>query len=408
MSKFTNPFHSFFSNPLRASGLIVTFALLIGLFAAVQPARAATFTVTNTGDSGAGSLRQAIDNANALAGDDIINFSLSSCPCTITLTSGELSIGNNGSLTINGLGAKLLSVSGNHQSSVFFIQQFANAAISDITITAGSSSFGGGIGTDVGGLDLTLTRVTISGNLATIRGGGISNNSGSRITLNNSTISDNSATSGGGITTSGGHVTLNNSTISGNSAIVEGGGIWNSASITLNSSTLSGNSAAVGGGIFIVRETRTTLNNTIVANSTGGDCFNSTGGGQINASYSLIEDGLGCVNGTNSNNLTGDPLLGPLQYNGGPTQTHALLASSIAIDAGNSTLPIDQRGFSRPVEQPNYPNASGGNGSDIGSFEAQAPPTTKEQCKNGGWKDFTFPSTFKNQGDCIQFVNTGK
>jgi hypothetical protein len=122
----------------------------------------------------------------------------------------------------------------------------------------------------------------------------------------------------------------------------------------------------------------------------------------------LIEDGLASVNGTNINNRTGDPLLGPLQYNGGSTQTHALLAGSIAIDAGNSTLPIDQRGFLRPVNQPNYPNASGGNGSDIGSYEAQAAPTTIAQCKNGGWKDFTFPQPFKNQGDCIQFVNTGK
>src|SRR5437660_4418381 len=196
MSKFTNPFHTFFSNSLRASGLIIRFAFLIGLFAAVQPARAAIFTVTNTGDSGAGSLRQAIADANALAGDDTINFSLSGCPCTIILTSGELSISNNGSLTINGLDAKLLSVSGNHQSRVFFIQQFANAAISDITITAGTADFGGGIATAAGGLDLTLTNVTISGNSAAIRGGGISNNSGSRLTLNNSTISGNSAFSG--------------------------------------------------------------------------------------------------------------------------------------------------------------------------------------------------------------------
>lgn len=379
--------------------------ILLTILCSVGAAQAATFTVTNTKDSGAGSLRQAIINANALASDDTINFSLSNCPCTITLTSGVLSIGSNGSLTIQGLGATLLSVSGNHQSSVFVIQQDANAAINDLTITAGMNSFGGGIATFPGGLDLTLTNVTLSGNSATVRGGAISNNSGSIITLNNSTISGNSAASGGAITTSGGHVTLNNSTISGNTATVEGGAIWSQASVTLNNSTVSGNSAAIGGGIYHVQGI-ITLNNTIIANSTGGDCFNNSG--VINASYSLIEDGLAFVNGTNNNNLTGDPLLGPLQNNGGPTRTHALLAGSIAIDAGNSAFLTDQRGFLRPIDQPNYANAAGGNGSDIGSFEVQLAPTTKEQCKNDGWKDFTFPRAFKNQGDCIQFVNTGK
>src|SRR2546423_14808109 len=122
MSKFTNPFHTFFSNSLRASGLIIRLAFLIGLFAGVQPARAATFTVTNTGDSGAGSLRQAIADANALAGDETINFSFPGCPCTIILTSGELSISNTGSLRINRLVAKLLTLAGNHQSRGGFLQ----------------------------------------------------------------------------------------------------------------------------------------------------------------------------------------------------------------------------------------------------------------------------------------------
>lgn len=115
----------------------------------------------------------------------------------------------------------------------------------------------------------------------------------------------------------------------------------------------------------------TTLNNSIVANSTsGGDCARPSG--TVNASFSLIEDNLTCVNGTNSNNLTGDPNLGPLQNNGGPTPTHALLAGSIAIDAGSSTLTQDQRGMPRPVNDPNSANGAG-NLADIGSFEVQAP-----------------------------------
>ncbi len=112
------------------------------------------------------------------------------------------------------------------------------------------------------------------------------------------------------------------------------------------------------------------MNNTIIANSTaGGDCENV---GTVNASYSLIEGGLACVSGTNSNNLTGDPNLGPLQNNGGTTNTHALLTGSIAIDAGNSTLTTDQRGMMRPVNDPNSPNGTG-NLADIGAFEVQAP-----------------------------------
>lgn len=64
-------------------------------------------------------------------------------------------------------------------------------------------------------------------------------------------------------------------------------------------------------------------------------------------------------------------------------------------------------GFMRPVDIPSYPNAA--NGSDIGAFEYQgATPTDKDQCKNGGWMNFDFPRTFINQGDCIQFVNTGR
>ena len=75
-----------------------------------------TLTVTNTNDSGAGSLRQAIADAGR---GDTINFNLSNCPCLITLTSGELVIGKD--LTIIGPGANLLTISGNNASRIFFI-----------------------------------------------------------------------------------------------------------------------------------------------------------------------------------------------------------------------------------------------------------------------------------------------
>ncbi|MBP7475841.1 MAG: Ig-like domain repeat protein, partial [Pyrinomonadaceae bacterium] len=99
----------------------------------------------------------------------------------------------------------------------------------------------------------------------------------------------------------------------------------------------------------------------------------------VNASYSLVEEGLTCLNGTNSNNLTGDPMLGPLANNGGPTQTHALMPTSPAYDKGNAFgLTLDQRGagFPRTINNPSIPPATGGDNTDIGAFEIQNTPPT--------------------------------
>jgi hypothetical protein len=104
-----------------------------------------------------------------------------------------------------------------------------------------------------------------------------------------------------------------------------------------------------------------------------------------------------------------DPLISPLQDNGGFTFTHALTDQSPAIDQGKNLIisATDQRGtgFSRIFDDPAILNSTGGDGTDIGAYEHHPTfPTSKDQCKNGGWKAFGF----KNQGQCIQFVNTGK
>ena len=67
-----------------------------------------------------------------------------------------------------------------------------------------------------------------------------------------------------------------------------------------------------------------------------------------------------------------NPLLGACQDNGGPVWTMGLLAGSPARDAGNSGLPTDARGGPRIVDFPNVPNASGGDGSDIGALEVDS------------------------------------
>ncbi|MBK9923775.1 MAG: sortase [Anaerolineales bacterium] len=229
-------------------------------------------------------------------------------------------------------------------------------AMTNSTISGNSAnaSSGGGIYNNVG--TTTVTNSTISGNSAGFVGGGIRNLNGIT-TVTNSTISGNSAIFGGGIVNAG-TLTVTNSTISSNSVSNSGGGIDNnSGTTTVTNSTISGNSANIGGGI----NNFGMLNfaNTIIANSTsGGDCANAnTIGTDTN---NLVEDNS-C-----SPLLSGDPNLGPLANNGGPTQTHALLASSPAIDAGNNTTctnaPVndkDQRGVSRPQ----------GTGCDVGAFE---------------------------------------
>ncbi|NJN79652.1 MAG: sortase [Anaerolineales bacterium] len=204
---------------------------------------------------------------------------------------------------------------------------------------------------------LTITNSTLSGNSASI-GGGISNDL-ALATITNSTLSGNSATTRGGGIDNTGTLTITNSTLSGNSTPLSGGGIYNNNTLTLTNSTLSGNSAINGGGIYNIG----TLNyyNTIIANPTsGGDCVNG-GAGSILSGFNLVEDGS-CLA-----SLSGDPNLGPLQDNGGPTFTHALLSGSIAIDAGNAGVcpSTDQRGVTRPIDG----DAVVGAVCDIGAYE---------------------------------------
>ncbi|MEZ5425083.1 MAG: choice-of-anchor Q domain-containing protein [Pyrinomonadaceae bacterium] len=344
----------------------------------------ATFVVTKTRDTDDGtcdadcSLREAIAAANASGTNDTITFDPSLAGGTINLTMGELSIPfNSTALTIMGLGADQLTVSGSNLSRVFFIDTGGNLSISGMKITGGNGTgsisgfngFGGGI-LNFGGT-LTLTDVTVSGNSATGQdGGGIANlNTFGTLTMTDSTVSGNSTTGfGGGIANSGDSLTMVNSTISGNASANNGGGIYNGSTLNMTNSTVSNNSGNNGGGIYNQFAT-TNIRNSIIANSTsGGDCVGSSS--TINSEFSLIEDGLTCVNGTNSNNLTGDPNLTQLGNYGGTTQTHALGALSIAIDAGSNALvpgsvTTDQRGFSRIVDGDNDTTAT----VDMGSVE---------------------------------------
>lgn len=353
---------------------------LIGVLAIsfFDPAAAAIITVTNSNDNGPGSLRQAIIDA---APGDVINFDVTG---TITLTTGELLIYKN--LTINGPDASVLAISGNNSSRIVRITA-GNIDISNITLTNGNSngSSGGGIwieemgsltlgnsiisnnfGEIGGGINnmgiLTVSNVTISGNSANVWGGGISNTG--NMTIYNSTISHNTAVIGGGILSAvsifssgivqAGVAVLENVTVSENSASDMGGGIASSGtnvggsitltSLTASNCTLNNNSALTAGGLFNQFGTAT-LRNTIIANSLlGGGCD-----GTITSSGHNLDSGNTCGFASAGDLINTDPLLGPLQDNGGPTFTHALLEGSPATDAGvNGGVPAtDQRGYPR-------------------------------------------------------------
>ena len=139
--------------------LILLFLGLVGAFLAVEPTRAASLTVTNNSDSGAGSLRQAIADANP---GDTITFA-PQVSGTITLTSGELVV--NKSVTITGPGAANLAISGNNASRVVSITTSVNVTLSDMTIANGRVTSGDGGGIYNTGT-LTLTNAVVYSNTA--------------------------------------------------------------------------------------------------------------------------------------------------------------------------------------------------------------------------------------------------
>jgi hypothetical protein len=349
--------------------------------------------VTNTADSGPGSLRDAITKGNVITFDPQV-FAEPKGPQTITLQSALPLIG--GIQSIVGPGANLLTVrrssdAGAAQFQIFGVLSpdgifFPSVSISGLTMANGGGPGGGG----VFAIDsnLTLKGCVLTGNSADSCGA-LSAVSAS-VVLDGCTISNNSARNVGAICNEAvnGHastISITNCTISGNTttAPAANNGFevlhnqWDfngtTATVNLVSTTMSGNS----GGMRQNAMPDTTkaiinLQNSIIA-STGANFTVNQGGVYVSQGYNLSnQNDVAILNGTGDRNNT-NPMLGQLQDNGGSTPTHALLPGSPAIDKGNTSLTTDQRGFPRPIDDPASVNG-GGNNSDIGAYEFGSSP----------------------------------
>jgi len=450
---------------LTIRGLLVYLILL-------TTAHAANYTVVNNSDSGPGSLRQAIVNANAGGGGTITFANVTGAvdlqsPLPILMAN----------IRIVGPGYSQLAITCSTSVALSILTNSANStgSLSGLTIQSTMANFGNFVLLDsfvsspmhpsyapvYNSGTMTLTRCILTGNsvpfgndsienygtinldhcsITNNRGGGSVYNSGSLtmdnsvvaghtwfisslggifnhggiVILRNCAISNNWSTQGGGIWNGGalfvtnslissnvsfysdpetpaggvynvGYAVLQNTTISGNRAAGAGGGIWNSGGLRLLNCTVASNFVSgniynrptSGGGVWnsfdsaiVVFQCRNTIiagNHSTLTNCTF--CPDDISGYMDSFGHNLIQNTNGWLNaGFEKSDLLGvDPMLGPLQDNGGPTWTHALLTGSPAIDAGDpvGAPSEDQRDVPRPR----------GAGFDIGAFEYLSPTT---------------------------------
>lgn len=213
----------------RRHGALRPCALALATAAFACAANAATFTVTTLSDTGAGSLRDAIDQANRNSGTDTVNFA-AGVNGSIVLASGVIEVFD--SLTLNGPGAARLSLSGNQASRILRIHRAARAPeILDVSIAG--LSFVNGSTSDEGGAifvddaNLSVTDCAFRDNVAQ-RGGGLYAfpNGSTTLTLRRTRFDNNSAnTDGGGFGAQDiDNVVLDTVSAVGNSAGKNGGG----------------------------------------------------------------------------------------------------------------------------------------------------------------------------------------
>lgn len=378
---------------IGSSRCALSLAMVSLALATAVPARAALLTVTKTADTADGacssdcSLREAVLAANAENGPDVIVLG----PGIYTLTrgGGGEDLGATGDLDLRddvvlvGASATNTFVDGGHLDRVFDVLAGVHAEIQGVTIQNGLVTGPGGGVRNAG--SLTLSRTLISQNAATSAagfGGGIwSSGGGSELVLAESAVVGNAAIGGGGGLAVGGPAQVSNTTMTGNTSADFGGAVYVYANTDalFTELTITGNSSAKkGGGIFaegspFIGIDHPELRDTLLAGNTAPsqrDCSGAVRSG----GYNLVGDGFDCIDFTAAHHdLVGttaaplNPLLGPLDQNGGPTPTAALLAGSPARGKGNACGETDQRGQRRPA-----------GGCDIGAFQVGT------DCLDGG------------------------
>ena len=316
---------------------LISILILLALLVPAVPAHAASY-VTVCDES---------HFLSALQSSDTVYFK---CNGTITLTK---TITLSSYKVIDGYGYNV-TISGNNAVQLFIVNSGVTVYLRQLTFANGRAQDGGGAISNHG--DLRVFYSTFTGNTAVDEwngwGGAIEMVwSNSKLQVGSSTFIGNHAAYAGGAIGGCGTMDIWNSTFVNNTAEVAGGAIHNKGYLTVENSTFSGNSGISGAVSTDQYGDETILKNTIVANSTGiyysfdGNC------------YGLITDDGGNLSypDTKCPGINANPLLGPLQNNGGWTQTMALGAGSPAIDAANDATcaasPVngkDQRGITRP------------------------------------------------------------
>jgi hypothetical protein len=350
--------------------------LVWGLFIFPCLSSAATWTVVNSNDSGAGSLRNAISAAGT---GDSVNFNLT-YPAAINLSSGGLAISHN--VTIVGPGSSSLTISGSNLYTVLTVASGVQVNLSGVTLTSGqivgiqgtggailnsgvltisdstiSNSYAGGQHVGMGGgiynaNTLTMIHCSVVGNSASTNessdgnGGGLANIG--TMTLIDSIVSGNSGFTasgggGGGIFNSG-ILALSNTALSENNAAY-GGAIYNVGTLTVNGGNFTGNSVTAtpplspaSGGAIYNRGNLTLTGSTLSGNSASQQGVYGVGGGIANYATAVL------LNSTLAGNSSGSCVLGcTVQTSGGAglyndgylTLTHSILSGNF-VSGGNN------------------------------------------------------------------------
>ncbi len=334
--------------------------------------------VTNSNDSGTGSLRQAVIDANASTALDDVLFGLPA-PSTITLLSRLPNPIAGGALNLLG-SADRISLSGNSANQLFSFTAPGHLGISRLNLV----NFRGvdGPALEVYQTEVHLSELDVSDNQASGSGGAMLIGDADAV-IENSTFASNSALGNYGALAylgSSSRLQIRGSTFSGNSG-ANGSAIANVARgagasvLELESSTLAGNT---GSAALLSLATNTGAATSSAQNTLFGATTSSIATSGVSANFSSRGFNLSATSEPSLNQTTDrvnvNPNVGPLQLNGGSTRTRALIIPSAAIDAGIRSTGFDQLGSLRRVDLLSIADAPSSDATDIGAFELQTAP----------------------------------